>query len=59
VSGTVLLDNSAWARLPDPVLSDSRVTELADALNTGRIATSLPFRWKPATPLGALETTTI
>ena len=40
---TLLLDNSAWARLGDPALSDDRVTEIADALEAGRIATCLPF----------------
>ena len=40
---TLLLDNSAWARLADPALSDDRVNEIADALEAGRIATCLPF----------------
>ena len=40
---TLLLDNSAWARLADPALSDGRVNEIADALEAGRIATCLPF----------------
>jgi predicted nucleic acid-binding protein len=43
VTDTLLLDNSAWARLGDPALGDDRVTELADALEAGRIATCLPF----------------
>lgn len=43
MTGTLLLDNSAWARLSDPRLSDARVVEIADALEAGRIATSLPF----------------
>jgi len=43
VTATLLLDNSAWARLADPALSADRVTELADALEQGRIATCLPF----------------
>jgi predicted nucleic acid-binding protein len=43
VTGTLLLDNSAWARLGDPALSDARASEIADALEAGRIATSLPF----------------
>jgi len=43
VSDTLLIDNSAWARLADPALGDDRVTELADALEAGRIATCLPF----------------
>ena len=40
---TLLLDNSAWARLADPALSDARASEIADALEAGRIATCLPF----------------
>ena len=40
---TLLLDNSAWARLNDPALSDARAEEIADALEAGRIATCLPF----------------
>jgi predicted nucleic acid-binding protein len=43
VTGTLLLDHSAWARLGDPALSDARASEIADALEAGRIATSLPF----------------
>jgi predicted nucleic acid-binding protein len=43
VTETLLLDNSAWARLADPALSDSRASEVADALEAGRIATCLPF----------------
>ena len=40
---TLLLDHSAWARLADPALSDDRVSEIADALEAGRVATCLPF----------------
>jgi predicted nucleic acid-binding protein len=40
---TLLLDNSAWARLTDPALSDDRVSEIADAFEAGRIGTCLPF----------------
>jgi hypothetical protein len=43
VTETPLLDNSAWARFADPALSDERLTEIADALEAGRIATCLPF----------------
>ena len=43
MTDTLLLDNSAWARLGDPALGTDRVTELADALEAGRIATCLPF----------------
>lgn len=40
---TLLLDNSAWARLADPALPADRLTEIADAIEAGRIATCLPF----------------
>jgi predicted nucleic acid-binding protein len=43
VTGALLLDNSAWARLADPALTDARASEIADALEAGRIATCLPF----------------
>ncbi len=43
MTGTLLLDNSAWARLGDPGLSDARASEIADALEAGRIATCMPF----------------
>lgn len=43
MTATLLLDNSAWARLDDPALSDARAGEIADALEAGRIATCLPF----------------
>jgi predicted nucleic acid-binding protein len=43
VTQTLLLDNSAWARLNDPALSDARAGEIADALEAGRIAICLPF----------------
>jgi predicted nucleic acid-binding protein len=43
VTETWLLDNSAWARLNDPALSDARAGEIADALEAGGIATCLPF----------------
>jgi predicted nucleic acid-binding protein len=43
VTETLLLDNSAWGRLGDPALDDQRVTELADALEAGHLATCLPF----------------
>jgi predicted nucleic acid-binding protein len=43
VNDTLLLDNSAWARLGDPNLSDVRAGEIADALEAGRVATCLPF----------------
>jgi predicted nucleic acid-binding protein len=43
VTETLLLDNSAWARLADPALDHDRVTEIADAFEAGRIATCLPF----------------
>jgi predicted nucleic acid-binding protein len=43
VTITLLLDNSAWARLADPTLPADRLTEIADAIEAGRIATCLPF----------------
>jgi predicted nucleic acid-binding protein len=43
VTATLLLDNSAWARFGDAALDDQRVSELADALEAGRIGTCLPF----------------
>jgi predicted nucleic acid-binding protein len=43
VTGTLLLDNSAWARLADAALNDDRLAEIADALEAGRITTCLPF----------------
>jgi predicted nucleic acid-binding protein len=43
VTDTLLLDNSAWARLGDPNLSDVRAGEIADALEAGRVAICLPF----------------
>ncbi len=43
MTGTLLLDNSAWARLSDPALADERVAGIADALEAGRIAACLPF----------------
>jgi predicted nucleic acid-binding protein len=41
IAGTLLLDNSAWVRLAN--LPDERAGEIADALESGRIATCLPF----------------
>jgi hypothetical protein len=43
VTPTLLLDNSAWARLADPSLPDERANDLADALESGEIAVCLPF----------------
>jgi predicted nucleic acid-binding protein len=43
VTATLLLDNSAWVRLGDPALSAERAHELADGLESGHIATCLPF----------------
>jgi predicted nucleic acid-binding protein len=43
VTETLLLDNSAWARLADAGLPADQLTELADAIEAGRIATCLPF----------------
>jgi predicted nucleic acid-binding protein len=43
VTGTLLLDNSAWVRLGDAAVPRERADELADALESGRIAACLPF----------------
>jgi predicted nucleic acid-binding protein len=43
VTDKLLLDNSAWARLADRALAADRLTEIADAIEAGRIATCLPF----------------
>jgi predicted nucleic acid-binding protein len=40
---TLLLDNSAWARIVDPAVSRQRAEELATAFEAGRIATCVPF----------------
>jgi predicted nucleic acid-binding protein len=41
ITGTLLLDNSAWARLS--VAPEERAGEIADAVERGQIATCLPF----------------
>jgi predicted nucleic acid-binding protein len=43
VSAELLFDNSAWARLGDPHLPQSRREEIASALEEGRVAVSFPF----------------
>jgi predicted nucleic acid-binding protein len=43
VSGDLLLDNSAWARLGCSRLPASRADEIAAALEEGRVAVCLPF----------------
>jgi predicted nucleic acid-binding protein len=43
VTATLLLDNSAWVRLGDPALPGERADEIADALESGRVAACLPF----------------
>jgi predicted nucleic acid-binding protein len=43
VTTTLLLDNSAWVRLGEAALPAQRADELADGLESGRIATCLPF----------------
>jgi predicted nucleic acid-binding protein len=43
VTPGLLLDNSAWARLGNPRLSDERAAEIADALEAGEIGVCLPF----------------
>lgn len=39
----LLLDNSAWARLSSPSLSDARRAEIAGLLERGEIAVCAPF----------------
>lgn len=43
VTGPVLMDNSAWARLANASLPQARVDELADAVEAGLVYVSLPF----------------
>jgi predicted nucleic acid-binding protein len=43
VTETLLIDNSAWVRLGDAALPADRASEIADALEAGRIAACLPF----------------
>jgi predicted nucleic acid-binding protein len=43
VTTTLLLDNSAWVRLADATLPAERAVEIANALESGRIAACLPF----------------
>lgn len=43
MTAELLLDNSAWARLPDRALSQSRADEIAAALEERRLAVCLPF----------------
>jgi predicted nucleic acid-binding protein len=43
VTSRLLLDNSAWVRLDDPALPVLRADEIANGLESGRIAACLPF----------------
>lgn len=43
MTGTLLLDNSAWVRLGHAALPRKRAEEIADALESGRIGACLPF----------------
>ncbi len=43
MSATLLIDNSAWARLAQPGLSEKRSEEIAVQLEAGEIAVCLPF----------------
>lgn len=40
---TLLMDNSAWARLGAVALDPARRDEVADAMQAGRLVVSLPF----------------
>lgn len=39
----LLIDNSAWARLSSPALSEARVDEVASWIEGGELAVCLPF----------------
>jgi len=39
----LLLDNSAWARLSSPKLSDARIEQVAEWITAGELAACLPF----------------
>jgi len=39
----LLIDNSAWARLPASGLAHARAQEVADALDRGEVLASVPF----------------
>lgn len=43
MSATLLIDNSAWARLAQPGLSERRADEIATQWEAGGIAVCLPF----------------
>lgn len=43
MTGTLLLDNSAWARLGDAAVPEERAAQLAAAVEGGQVATCLPF----------------
>lgn len=43
LSGQLLLDNSAWARLGVHALPAGRLAEIADAIEAGRVVVCLPF----------------
>lgn len=43
MNGTLLLDNSAWARLGQASLPAERAAEIADAVEAGQIFACLPF----------------
>jgi predicted nucleic acid-binding protein len=43
LSPTLLIDNSAWARLQSGSVPDARASEIADRLDAGDVAICLPF----------------
>lgn len=43
MTAELLLDNSAWARLDQPAVPQTRADEIARWLEEGRVATCLPF----------------
>ena len=43
LNGAMLLDNSAWSRVPNRALSTARRHEIGAAMDEGRLVASLPF----------------
>lgn len=43
MTGRLLLDNSAWARLSRPTLSSDRLLEVAEGMEAGQLVACLPF----------------
>ena len=43
MSATLLLDNSAWARIASEAIPDQRATQIAAAFEAGQVGVCLPF----------------